>query len=84
MDDIYKTIQEYNANKKRKILIAFDDMIADMLNNKNIDPIVNEIFIRGRKPKIFLVLITQPYFALPRNIRLNFTYYLIMKVPSCI
>ena len=84
MDDIYETIQEYSANKKRKIFIAFDDMIADMLNNKNIDPIVNEIFIRGRKLKIYLVLITQSYFAAPRNIGLNFTYYLIMKVPSSI
>ena len=49
MDDIYKNIEEYNPNKKQKILIVFDDMIADMLNNKNLNLIVTELFIRGRK-----------------------------------
>ena len=48
MDDIYKNIEEYNPNKKRKILIVFDDMIADMLSNKKLNPIVTELFIRGR------------------------------------
>ena len=43
MDDIFKNIEEYNANKKRKILIMFDDMIADMLSNKKLDRIVNEL-----------------------------------------
>ena len=51
MDDIYKNIEEYNPNKKRKILILFDDMIADMLSNKKLNPIVTELFIRGRKLK---------------------------------
>ena len=49
MDDIYKNIEEHNSNKKRKILIVFDDMIADILSNKKINPIVTELFIRGRK-----------------------------------
>ena len=53
MNDIYKNIEEYNPNKKRKILIAFDDMIADMLSNKKLNPIVTELFIRGRKLNIF-------------------------------
>ena len=48
MDNIYKNIEEYNPNKKRKILIVFDDMIADMLSNKTFYPIVTELFIRGR------------------------------------
>ena len=65
MDDIYKNIEEYNPNKKRKILIVFDDMIADMLSNKKLNPIVTELFIRGRKLNISLVFITQSYFALP-------------------
>ena len=48
MDDSYKNIEEYNSNKKRKILIVFDDMIADILNNKKLNPIVTELFFRGR------------------------------------
>ena len=82
MDDIYKNIEEYNPNKKRKILIVFDDMIADMLSNKKLNPIVTELFIRGRKLNISLVFITQSYFAVPKNIRLNSTHYFIMKIPN--
>ena len=58
MDDVYKNIKEYNPNKKRKILIVFDEMIADMLRNKKLNPVVTELFIRGRKLSIFLVFIT--------------------------
>ena len=82
MDDIYKNIKKYNPNKKRKILIVFDDMIADMLSNKKPNPIVTELFIRGRKINISLVLITQFYFAVPKNIRLNSTHYFMMKIPN--
>ena len=66
MDDIYKNIVEYNPNKKRKILIVFDDAIADMLSNKKLDLIVTELFIRGRKLNISLVFITKSYFSLPK------------------
>ena len=59
MDDTYKNIEGYNPNKKHKILIVFDDIIADMLSNKNLTPIVTELFIRGRKWNISLVFITQ-------------------------
>ena len=55
---IYKIMEEYNPNKKRKILIVFDYMIAHMLSNKNLNKIVNELFIRGRKLNIPLVFIT--------------------------
>ena len=79
---IYKNIEEYNPNKKRKILIVFDDMIADMLSNKNLNPIVTKLFIRGRKLNIFLVFITQSYFAVPKIIRLNSTHYFIVKIPN--
>ena len=67
MDDIYKKIEEYNPNKKRIILIVFDDM----LSNKKLNPLVTELFIRGRKLNISVVFITQPYFSVPKNIRLN-------------
>ena len=66
MDDIYKNIEEYNPNKKRKILIVFDDMIADMVSNKKLNPIVTELFIRGRKLNISL-FITQSYFCCAKN-----------------
>ena len=75
MVDIYENIEEYNPNKKREILMVFDDMVADMLNNKNLNPIVTELFIRGRKLKISLVFITQCYFAVLKSIRINFTHY---------
>ena len=63
MDDIYKNIEEYNPNKKQKILIAFDDMIADILSNKKLNPIGKELSISGRKLNISFVFITQSYFA---------------------
>ena len=56
VDNIYKNIEEYNPNKKRKIVIVFDDIIADMLSNK-INPIITDLFIRGRKLNISLVFI---------------------------
>ena len=68
MDDIYKNIEEYNTNKKQKILIDFDDMIADMLSNKKLNPIVSKLFVRRRKLNISLVSITQSYFVVPKNI----------------
>ena len=61
-----KNIEECKPNKKSKILIVFDDMIADMVNNKKLNPIVTELFIGGRKLNISLVFITQSYFALPK------------------
>ena len=56
MDDIYKDITEYNLNKKREILVFFDDMIADMPSNEKLNPVVNELFIRGRKLNFLLFL----------------------------
>ena len=64
MNDIYKKISEYNPNKKQKILIVFDNMIADILSNKKVNPIVAELFIKGRKLNIFLVFIVQSDFAM--------------------
>ena len=58
MQDLYKSIVEYNADKERKILIVFDDMIADMINNKKLNSVVTELSIRGRKLNISLAFIT--------------------------
>ena len=82
MDGIYKSIEEYNANKKLKKLIVFDNVIADMLSNKNLNPIVTKLFIRGWKLNISLVFITQFYFAVPKNVTLNSTHHFIMKIPN--
>ena len=80
MRDVYKNIEDYNLGKERKILIIFDDMIADMINNKKLNPIVTELFIRGRKRNISIVFITQSYFKVPRDVRLNSTHFFIMKI----
>ena len=63
-DDVNKIIQEYNPNKKQKMLIIFDDMIADMFSNKTVNPIVTELSIRGRKLNISLIFITQCYYPI--------------------
>ena len=82
MHDVYKNIDHYNPDKKNKILIVFDDMIADMINNKKLNSIVTELFIRGRKLNISLVFITQSYFKVPKDVRLNTTHFFIMKIPN--
>ena len=63
-----------------QILIVFDDIITDMFSNKKLNPIVTKLFIRKRKLKISLVFITQSYFTVPKNIRLNSTHYRIMNI----
>ena len=63
-------------------MIVFGDMIADMINNKKLNSIVTELFIRGRKLKISLVFITQSYFKVPKDVRLNNTHFFIMKIPN--
>ena len=82
MQDVQKNIDKYDADKERKILIVFDDMIADMINNKKLNSIVTELFIRGRKLNISLVFITQSYFKVPKDVRLNSTHFFIMKIPN--
>ena len=80
MDDVYENIDNYNSSRKRKILIIFDDMIADIMTNKKFQSIIKELFIRCRKLNISLVFITQSYFSVPKDVRLNSTHYLIMKI----
>ena len=82
MDDVYENIDDYNLSRKRKRkkLIVFDDMIADIMTNKRFQAIIKELFIRCRKLNISLVFITQSYFSVPKDVRLNSTHYLIMKI----
>ena len=82
MQDVYKNIEEHNIGKKRKILIVFDDMIVDMINNKKINPIVTELFIRSRKLNISIVFITQSNIKVPKDVRPNSTQFFIMKIPN--
>ena len=82
MVGVYKNIENYNPGKKREILIVFDDMIADMINNKKLNPVVTELLIRGRKLNISFVFITQSYFKVPKDVRLNSTHFFIMKIPN--
>ena len=90
MDDVYENIDHYNPNRKRKVLIVFDDMIADIMTNKKFQSLIKVLFIICRKINISLVFITQSYFSVPKDVRLNFSvpkdvrlnsmHYLIMKI----
>ena len=74
MDDVYDNIDDYNPKRKRKFLIVFDDMIADIMTNKRFQAIIKELFIRCRKLNISLVFISQSYFSVPKEVRLNSTH----------
>ena len=80
MDDIYENIYDYNPGRKRKNLIVFDDMIADIMTNKTFQAITKELFIRCRKLNITLVFITQSYFSVPKDVRINSRHYLTIKI----
>ena len=82
MYDVYKNIDNYNLNKENKILIVFDDMIADMISNKKLNSIVTELFNRCRKLNISLLFISQSYFKVPKDVRNNSTHFFIMKIPN--
>ena len=79
---VYKNIDDCNPDKENKILIVFDNMIADMIQNKKLNSIVPELFIRGRKLNISLGFITQSYFKVPKDVRLNTTHFFITKILS--
>ena len=82
MHDVYKNINDYNPDKENKILIVFDDMIAAMIHNKKLNSIVPKLFIRGRKLNISLVFITQSYFKVPKDVRLNTSHFFIAKIAN--
>ena len=71
MNDVYENIENINPNRKRKVLIVFDDLIADIMTNKKFQLIIKEMFIRYRKINISLVFITQSYFSVPKDVRLS-------------
>ena len=80
MADVYENIDEYNPNRQRKILIVFDDMIADIMTSKTFQAVIKELFIRCRKLNTSLVFIAQSHFSVSEVVRLNSTHYLIMKI----
>ena len=82
MQDVYKNTEDYSPGKKRKMLIVFDDMIVDRINNKTLNPVVTELFIRRRKRNNSIVFTTQSYFQVPKDVRLNSTHFFIMKIPN--
>ena len=81
-NDVFTNIDDYNKQRKRKILIVFDDMIADIMNHKIFKAMIKELFIRCRKLKVSIVFITQSYFRTPKDARLNSTHYVIMKIQN--
>ena len=82
MHDVYKNIDDYNPDEENKILIVFNDMITDMIHNKKLNSIVIELSIRGRKLNISPVFITQTYFKVPKDVRLNTSHFFIAKISS--
>ena len=80
MNDVLEDINNYNKNRDKKVLIIFDDMIADTMRSEKFKAIVKELFIRCRKLNISIVFITQSYFRTPKDARLNSTHYIIMKI----
>ena len=82
MHDVYKNIDDYNPDKENKILIVFDDMIADMIHNKKLNSIVTELTIRDRKLSISLAFISQSYFNVSKDVRLNTSHFFVAKIPN--
>ena len=82
MHDVYKDINYYNPDKENKILIVFDDMTADMIHNKKLVSLVTELLIWGRKLHISLVFISQSYFKVQKDVRLNTIHFFIAKIPN--
>ena len=80
MDEVYENIYDYNPSRKRKILIFFDEIIADIMSDNKFQVVIKELFIRCRKLNILLAFITQSYFFVPKVFRLKSTHYLIMKI----
>ena len=80
INDVLENINNYNKNRDKKVLIIFDDMIADIMRSEKFKAIVKELFIRCRKLNIPIVFITQSYFRTPKDARLNSTHYIILKI----
>ena len=82
IDDVYENLEDCNPTKKRRMLIVFGDMIADIKSNNNLSPIPTKLILRGRKCNISLGFISQSYSKLPKTIKLNVTRYFIVNIPN--
>ena len=82
MDDVYDDIDDYNKKRKRKVLIVFDDMISHVMSNKKDQQVLKELSIRCRKLNISLCFLTQTYFSVPKDVRLNCTHCIIFKLKN--
>ena len=80
MDDVLDDINNYNKNRDKKVIIVFDDMIADIEYNKNFKRMIKELFYRARKINVSIVFITQSYFRVLKDPRLDSTHYILMKI----
>ena len=80
MNDVLEDINNYNKKRDKKVLIIFDDMIADIMRSEKFKAIVKELFIRCRKLNISIAFITQSYFRTPKDARLNSIHYILMKM----
>ena len=82
IDDVYQSLEVYNPTKQEKLLIAFEDMIPDMVADNKLILGVKELFLRGRKCNISYVFISQSSFKELKTRRLNATFYFIIKIPK--
>ena len=82
MDDIFENIEDYNKKRKRKVLIVFGDMISHVMSNKKAQQVLKELFIRCRKLNISPCFLTQSYFSVPKDVRLNCKHYIIFKLKN--
>ena len=82
MQNVNKKIGKSNMDKECKILIVFDDLVADMINTKRLNSIITELFIKGRKLNISLAFMTQSYVKVPKDVRLNSTHFFIMNITN--
>ena len=80
MDDIFSQIEDYNKKRKRKVLMIFDDVISHVMSDKKALQILKDLFIRCRKLNISLCFLTQSYFSVTKDVRLNCTHYILVKL----
>lgn len=83
MDYVFFNIDDFNIGRKRKVVIIFDDMIPDIVTNKNYQQVIKELFIRSRKINISLIFLSQSFFSIPKNVRLNSRQFYFLKLIIC-
>ena len=80
MNDVFENINDYNKKRNKKVLLVFDDVIADIEHDKNFKKVIKELFYRARKLNVSIVFITQSYFRALKDARLNSTHYVLIKI----